>query len=167
MKIIKSVPQNPVPEILELQHQINTTMKTTVPMAIRIGELLTTHKAVIGHGKFQAWICDNLPFTDRTARTYMRLYDARDRLKTETVSDLSAAYKLLAAPTQTTPTATKTAASRGKGVYLTPGDLKTLRDAVEFIYQKVHDSSLVDAGVDLREFAGKFLECVKYWEDRL
>ena len=38
---------------------------------------------------------DNLPFTDRTARNYMRMYHERDRLKTETVSDLTGAYKLI------------------------------------------------------------------------
>lgn len=41
------------------------------------------------------WVGDNLPFTDRTARNYIRLFENRDKLKTETVSTLTSAYKML------------------------------------------------------------------------
>ena len=41
---------------------------------------------------------EHLPFTDRTARNYMKLHEHRERLKTETVSDLNEAYDLLRRP---------------------------------------------------------------------
>jgi hypothetical protein len=87
-------------EITRLHDEIISNLKRSLQNAIRIGELLTEQKAVLEHGRFTPWIKDNLPFTDRTARNYMRVYRGRDRLKSETVSDLKAAYKLLAAPNE-------------------------------------------------------------------
>ena len=85
-------------EIGTLHGEIVGHLKTSIEKAIRIGELLTEQKASLRHGEFTPWIEGNLPFTDRTARNYMRLHRKKDRLKTETVSDLKSAYKLLAAP---------------------------------------------------------------------
>ena len=83
---------------MQLHNQIIADLKRSLDSAIRIGELLTEQKENLNHGEFGPWIKSNLPFTDRTAQNYMRLYRERDRLKTETVSDLKSAYKLLAEP---------------------------------------------------------------------
>lgn len=80
-------------------------------MALEIGQLLTEKKAELKHGEFGKWITDNLAFTDRTARNYMRLYENKDKIlqsgsiseayqmleapKTETVSDLEQEYNRL------------------------------------------------------------------------
>ena len=85
-------------EIIRLHDEVIGALKTSLKKAIRIGELLTDQKESMGHGAFLPWVKENLPFTDRTARNYMRLHRERDRLKTETVSDLKGAYKLLGAP---------------------------------------------------------------------
>lgn len=85
-------------EIKKLHGEIISHLTTSFDKAIRIGELLTEEKGKLKHGEFTPWVNGNLPFTDRTARNYMRLYRERDRLKTETVSDLTSAYKLLNAP---------------------------------------------------------------------
>lgn len=82
-------------EIIKLHAEIKSLVKTTVETAIRIGELLTEQKEAMPHGEFTPWIRESMPFTDRTARNYMKLYQNRDRLKTETVSDLTGAYRLL------------------------------------------------------------------------
>jgi hypothetical protein len=82
-------------EIIRLHNEIINSLKMSLHNAIRIGELLSEQKASLKHGKFTPWIKGNLPFTDRTARNYMRVYRERDRLKTETVSDLKSAYRLL------------------------------------------------------------------------
>jgi len=81
-----------------LNEQIKGAVKTTLESAIEAGEILTGIKDTLKHGTFTKWIEENCQFTDRTARSYMRVYQNRERLKTESVSDLSDAYKLLEEP---------------------------------------------------------------------
>jgi hypothetical protein len=84
-------------EITALHEEIAGHLRTSLEKAIRIGQLLCEQKSSLKHGEFGEWIKVSLPFTDRTARNYMRLYECRDQLKTETVSDLSLTqgYRLL------------------------------------------------------------------------
>lgn len=89
---------NTVNEIVSLHKEIEVHFRQSLTKAIRIGELLTEQKQSIPHGQFTFWIADNLPFTDRTARNYMKVYRQRDVLKTENVSVLSEGYKLLTDP---------------------------------------------------------------------
>ena len=84
-----------VNEIIALHNEIVGHLKQSLEKAIQIGELLTEQKQSLKHGEFTKWVKENLPFTDRTARNYMRLHRERNRLKTETVSDLKGAYALL------------------------------------------------------------------------
>ena len=84
-----------IAELIVLNSRIESQLKQTLPDIIRSGELLTQQKEKIGHGKFTQWINDNLPYSDRTARNWMRVYRKRDIFKTETVSDLTSAYQLL------------------------------------------------------------------------
>jgi hypothetical protein len=69
--------------------------RTTIKNAIKIGELLTKQKDKAGHGNWLRWVEDNLSFSARTASNYVRIFERRDELKSETLSDLTAAYKLL------------------------------------------------------------------------
>jgi hypothetical protein len=87
-----------VKEIKKLHGTIIHAAKMSLESAIRIGELLEKIRAKIPHGKWESWAEKNLPFDVRTARNYCRCFEERDRLKTETVSDLTAAYKFLAEP---------------------------------------------------------------------
>jgi hypothetical protein len=87
-------------EITRLHGELCGYLRLSLDNAIRIGELLTEQKDSLPHGDFSAWVDENLPFTDRTARNYMRLYRERDRLKTETVSVLTEGYRLLAEKTE-------------------------------------------------------------------
>lgn len=84
-----------ISEIVTLHGEVCGLLKMSLEKAIRIGELLTEQKASLQHGDFIPWIQTNLPFTDRTARSYMNCYRNRDLLKTESISDLKGAYKLL------------------------------------------------------------------------
>jgi hypothetical protein len=84
--------------IVALHNEVTSHLKMSLQKAIEVGELLTEQKQSLNHGDFTPWIKDNLPFTEKTAQNYMRLHRERDRLKTETVSDLKSAYKLLSAP---------------------------------------------------------------------
>jgi hypothetical protein len=79
-------------EIGELHAGIVQSMRRSVQDAIRIGELLTEVKARPEmSGEFLKWIENELPFAERTARNYMRLWDHRD--KTATLADLQDAYR--------------------------------------------------------------------------
>ncbi len=84
-----------IDEITSLHNDILGYYKRSLNNGIRIGELLLEQKKKLNHGEFTKWVDANLPFTDRTARNYMKVYNNRDKLKTETVSDLTTGYKLL------------------------------------------------------------------------
>lgn len=83
-------------EIIQLHNSITNNLKRSLSDALKIGQLLLEQKKKLKHGDFTEWIKVNLPFSDRTARNYINLHQNRGRLKTESVSVLSQAYKLLA-----------------------------------------------------------------------
>ncbi|NIN00099.1 MAG: DUF3102 domain-containing protein [candidate division Zixibacteria bacterium] len=85
-------------EISRLHAEVVGHLRQSLEKAIRIGQLLTEQKESLRHGEFTKWINSNLPFTDRTAKNYIRLYAQRARIKTKNVSDLRDAYKILLAP---------------------------------------------------------------------
>lgn len=87
-----------IDEIKTLHLEIMGHLKMSLEKAIKIGQLLTEQKTELKHGEFTPWMKDNLPFTERTARNYMKLFQEKHRLKTETVSDLTSAYRLLSEP---------------------------------------------------------------------
>ncbi|MDR3413789.1 MAG: DUF3102 domain-containing protein [Formivibrio sp.] len=84
-----------IKEIKKLHGDILNAARTTLPKAIKIGELLTGIKDKTGHGHWLPWIEKNLPFSERTAQNYIRCFDEKDRLKSANVADLSSAYLLL------------------------------------------------------------------------
>lgn len=65
--------------------------------AMEIGRLLSETRPTLKHGEWLNWT-DQLPFSDRTARNYIRVYENRDNPKLETVSNLKEAYQLLTEP---------------------------------------------------------------------
>lgn len=84
---------NPVPisgnskvdEIKQL-HQLNQKdlldlTNNILTRAIRIGELLTELKLERKHGDWEEWINDTLPFGERQAQKYMKVFKERDKLK--------------------------------------------------------------------------------------
>jgi len=85
-------------EITNLHNEIKEQLKTSMEKAFRIGQLLVEQKAELKHGEFTPWIESNLLFTDRTARRYMNIFENWDKLKTDSVSDLTTAYKMLEKP---------------------------------------------------------------------
>jgi hypothetical protein len=66
-------------------------MKQALNYALEAGELLIQQKEQIGHGNFLVWLKANVPFSDRTARRYIRLCEYSDKLAS--VSDLQEAYR--------------------------------------------------------------------------
>jgi hypothetical protein len=84
-----------VSEIRQLHGEIDVSLRTTLDKAIRVGELLTEQKASLEHGEWLPWIETNCPFSERTARYYIRFWERRGELKSASVADLAGARKLL------------------------------------------------------------------------
>jgi hypothetical protein len=89
-------------QIRKLHGEIFQAVRTSLPKAVKIGELLTGIKDKMDHGEWLPWIQKNLPFSERTAQNYIRCFDEKDRLKSATVADLplsvSGALALLSEP---------------------------------------------------------------------
>lgn len=84
-----------VREILQLHDEIGQALRTTLPKAIRIGQLLAEQKAEVRHGQWLPWIKANLPFSARTVQDYLRFYARRDELKSVPGADIREARNLL------------------------------------------------------------------------
>lgn len=91
-----------IKQIRKLHGEIFEAARTSLPKAIRIGELLTGIKDKMEHGQWLPWIQKNLLFSERTAQNYIRCFDEKDRLKNAMASDLplsvSGALALLSEP---------------------------------------------------------------------
>ncbi|MBW8003978.1 MAG: DUF3102 domain-containing protein, partial [Planctomycetes bacterium] len=95
---MNEIEKSRITEINTLHSEIGGHLKMTLDKAIRIGELLTEQKAGLQHGKWIPWIEENLPFSERSVRDYMRFYDRREELKTAKIADLMDARRLLTYP---------------------------------------------------------------------
>jgi hypothetical protein len=84
-------------EIARLHGDILSAARMSLEKAIRIGELLSRVRAS-RKGKWLAWIKESAPFSDQTARNYIRVYHQRDDPRFKTVLNLNDAYALLCAP---------------------------------------------------------------------
>src|SRR5262249_11983764 len=60
-----------------------------------LGELLSAAKSRLPHGQWLPWLTNNVAFSDRTARNYMRIFENRAVLKSANVSDLGEAYQIV------------------------------------------------------------------------
>jgi len=83
-------------EINQLHAELLDAARTSLDKAIRIGELLTNQKNKLGHGNYLPWLRDNVRFSERTASRYTLCYEHKKKLKSDTLSDLSDAYALIA-----------------------------------------------------------------------
>jgi hypothetical protein len=62
---------------------------------IELGGLLVEQKQEVGHGNWLDWVKNNLPFSDRSAETFMEFWEYRDKI--ENVSNLSQAKTIIKA----------------------------------------------------------------------
>ena len=90
---MKDIQKSTITEIIELHKDLEGLYRQGLPMAIRIGELLTKTKNELPHGEFHNWVKSNLPFTTQTAFNYRKLYKIRNKLKSKRVLLLNEAYK--------------------------------------------------------------------------
>lgn len=86
-------------EIIAEHTAAQRAARSAVLHAIRCGEMLARVKRQLPRGEFGPWLALNLPFSDRTARGYMRLADL-DEAKRQRVADMSlrGALRSIASP---------------------------------------------------------------------
>ena len=85
-------------EIRDLHGKIKGAVSECVKDAVRIGELLTLQKAQLDHGEWLPWIKAHCCFTDRWARSYMSLYEGRNKIQLTEVDGIHDALLLLNPP---------------------------------------------------------------------
>jgi hypothetical protein len=90
---------DPVEEIKIWYANFEEGVRQSVEAALEIGRILCEQKQALGHGAFLPWLHQHVSFiSERTAQRWMKLHTNRARLKSDSVSDLTSAYRLLEAP---------------------------------------------------------------------
>jgi hypothetical protein len=82
------IEKSKIDQLNTLHNEIMGAMRTTLHKAVEAGGILQEVKENLPHGKFTAWVEENISFDLRTAQRYMKAWDNRDRLKNDTVSSL-------------------------------------------------------------------------------
>ena len=106
---------------------------TVLDKAIEAGSILKGVKKSLPHGAFTRWVEDNTGINIRTAQRYMKIHDNKDQLKSDSVSFLNDAHKLLTAP-------------REKQLNDDERELKRLEGIIE-----KNLPAVIDAGVSLHD----------------
>lgn len=96
------VQKTTIETIHKLHNEVELHLKNAINKAIELGGIIANEKQRLGHGNFSTFLKE-LPFSERTARRYMLLFDNREKVagltfkeaykligttKTDTVSDL-------------------------------------------------------------------------------
>jgi hypothetical protein len=94
-----------VVRIQTLAAELETLGKTALGKAIEAGNLLRECKETMAHGEWLPWLTSNFHFSDRTARRWMKIAEAKASglLKMDTVSNLAEAYKSTATARESRP----------------------------------------------------------------
>jgi DNA modification methylase len=89
-------------QINERHEKIVGCTRDVITLSIEVGGMLTKIKDKIGWGQWEDWVKKHLSFTSRTARNYMKLWNGRDKVKSEMTSEngltLTQALRLLTEP---------------------------------------------------------------------
>ena len=84
-------------EIKQLTEEIIQRKNNIALSMLEIGDRLIKAKSILTHGEFTQWLEDQVQFTDRTARNYMRAARAFPEAKRKTFSVLASSQVLLLA----------------------------------------------------------------------
>lgn len=84
------------PRLTEIHRTLQGIGREALGLAVEAGDILRRVKASLPHGGWLPWLAENVPFTDRTARRYIRVSEATEagKIKSDTVSNLTKAYRL-------------------------------------------------------------------------
>jgi hypothetical protein len=80
-------------QIIDNHNAIYKNSLDSLHRAIEIGKLLTEQKEELPHGEFLPWLKENMPFSDETARKYMKLFQYSDTDKIQSAWNLQEAYR--------------------------------------------------------------------------
>ena len=129
-----------IQEITKLHSEIKGLFMSSLEKAFRIGFLLEEQKKSLAHGQFTSWVSQNLPFEERTARNYMRVYRKREELKRQGISVLNTAYQALTEPKE-----------------------ETLKEAISCLERRLNKAEFIDdPELQLRAFREMANEAAKY-----
>jgi len=92
---MKKIEKARINEIVTLHGEVKHELAITLPKAIRIGKLLIKQKASLEHGEWLPWIEKNLPFSDQTARNYMKMFKRRREFENQSILNLTDAHRAL------------------------------------------------------------------------
>lgn len=67
----------------------------TIKVVCQIGKLLIEVKEQVGHGNFEDWVDEHLPFTIKSAQNYMNVYRLSEQQELPADIELCEVYKLL------------------------------------------------------------------------
>lgn len=82
-------------EINLLYGQMADHARMTLAKAVTIGGRLMEIKATLKHGQFGKWIDSSLDFDQKTAERYMKIFNGREKLKIDSMSNMASALRLL------------------------------------------------------------------------
>lgn len=84
---------------MELHAEIVGAARASLGKAIQVGELIAAIKDDLPHGRFLSYCAEELPgLSKRTIQNYMKVFNNRDLLTAQEITDPAAAYRALAAP---------------------------------------------------------------------
>jgi hypothetical protein len=127
-------------KIVRLHGEIMAAAKMSLEKAIEIGGLLARVRAS-RKGKWLRWLQDNAPFSDQTARNYIRVYECRDDPKFKSVLNLNDAYALLCAPKTDDKPKRETRRSRAVKELVKQGIARDERDAREILEKREEEQA--------------------------
>ena len=145
-------PLDAAQEIRECHEQVMACARKTFEHAVRIGELLTGVKVGLKHGEYQKWIALNCPFSERTARNYVRVYQRRDILKTANVAVLTDAYGILAKVQTKTANEASDAVKKDKSAEISERLRDEIRDTVSTYLNRAWEDLKACSNIDWQHF---------------
>jgi hypothetical protein len=87
---------------MELHTEIVGSARASLEKAIQVGELIAAIKSDLPHGQFLGYCAEELPgLSKRTIQNYMKVFNNRELLTAQEITDPAAAYRALAAPRPT------------------------------------------------------------------
>ncbi len=87
--------QGKIQNIISGSALLSYAQKEIPELVIEAGRRLTHLKEYLSHVEFNCWIEKYCPFSELTARLYIKCYERREEIRKVAVADLSEAYRFI------------------------------------------------------------------------
>lgn len=87
--------QSKIQSIISGSALLRYAQKEIPELVIEAGQRLTHLKEYLSLMEFNCWIEQHCPFSELTARLYIKCYERREEIRTVAITDLSGAYRLI------------------------------------------------------------------------